>query len=108
MCHPNNNHEGEYPTLLKSELQHIIRNRGVIWLMVATILIPITYSFFFLTSAWDPYGNTGKVPIAVVNLDEPTKLQGQTVNVGEQTVAKLRKDHQLGWHITSAQEAARG
>lgn len=94
--------------MIKEELHHMLRHKWVIWLMVATILIPIFYSYCFLTSAWDPYGRTSKLPIAVVNLDQPTTLKGQRVNVGAQTVAKLRKDDQLGWHVTTAKDAAQG
>ncbi|WP_054750289.1 YhgE/Pip domain-containing protein [Lacticaseibacillus thailandensis] len=94
--------------MIKEELRHIMQHKWVIWLMVATILIPIFYAYCFLTSAWDPYGHTSKLPIAVVNLDQPTTLKGKRVSVGAQTVAKLRKDDQLGWHITSSKEAAKG
>lgn len=94
--------------VIKKEFSNIFHSKSIMLLIVAIVLIPFVYSFCFLTSAWDPYGNTGKVPIAVVNHDKPTHLQGKLVNVGAQTVAKLRKDNQLGWHIVSAQEAAKG
>ncbi len=94
--------------MIKKEFANIFHSKSIMVLLVAIILIPFAYSFCFLTSAWDPYGNTGKVPIAVVNNDVPTTLQGKKVNVGEQTVAKLRKDTQLGWHIVSAKQAAKG
>ena len=34
------------------------------------LLIPIIYSFFYLKSYWDPYGNLTDMKIAIVNLDE--------------------------------------
>lgn len=94
--------------MIKKEFSNIFHSKSIMFLIVAIVLIPFVYSFSFLTSAWDPYGNTGKVPIAVVNNDVPTTLQGKKVNVGEQTIAKLRKDDQLGWHIVSAKQAAKG
>jgi putative membrane protein len=94
--------------VIKKEFTNIFHSKSIMLLLVAIVLIPFVYSFCFLTSAWDPYGNTGKVPIAVVNNDQPTHLQGKLVNVGAQTVAKLRKDNQLGWHIVSAKKAAEG
>ncbi|WP_164848046.1 YhgE/Pip family protein [Lacticaseibacillus hulanensis] len=94
--------------VIKKEFSNIFHSKSIMLLIVAIVLIPFVYSFCFLTSAWDPYGNTGKVPIAVVNNDEPTTLQGKKVAVGAETVKKLRKDNQLGWHIVNAAQAAKG
>lgn len=77
-------------------------------LLVAVIVIPFVYSFCFLTSAWDPYGHTGQVPVAVVNEDQPATLEGKKVNVGEQTIANLKSNDQLGWHFVSKKEATEG
>lgn len=41
--------------------------KAVIFIVV--ILIPIIYSFFYLKSYWDPYGNLTGMKIAIVNLD---------------------------------------
>lgn len=94
--------------VIKKEFANIFKNKSVMLLLVAIVLIPFAYSFCFLTSAWDPYGNTGKIPVAVVNHDVPTKLEGQKINVGEQTIENLKNDKQLGWHFVSAKQAAEG
>lgn len=41
------------------------------------ILIPFLYAIFFLTSVWDPYGDTKELPVAVVNQDQAVKYQGK-------------------------------
>ncbi|WP_407893583.1 YhgE/Pip family protein [Lacticaseibacillus sp. N501-2] len=94
--------------MIKRELKTIMAHKGLMWAMIAVILIPFIYSFCFLTSAWDPYGNTGKIPVAVVNEDEPATLQGKTIQAGADTVAKLHDDDQLEWHFVSAKKAAKG
>ncbi|WP_196246295.1 YhgE/Pip domain-containing protein [Lacticaseibacillus zhaodongensis] len=94
--------------MIKKEFANIFKNKSVMLLLVAIVLIPFAYSFCFLTSAWDPYGNTGKIPVAVVNHDVPTELQGKKINVGEQTIHNLKDDNQLGWHFVSAKQAAEG
>lgn len=94
--------------MIKRELKTIMAHKGLMWAMIAVILIPFIYSFCFLTSAWDPYGNTGKIPVAVVNEDEPATLQGKTIQAGADTVAKLHDDDQLEWHFVSAAKAAKG
>lgn len=50
------------------------------------------YASFFLKSVWAPYGKASHLPVAVVNLDETVDFQGQKMDVGDQLVAKLKKD----------------
>ena len=94
--------------VIKRELKTIMAHKGLMWAMIAVILIPFFYSFCFLTSAWDPYGNTGKIPVAVVNLDQPATLSGKKIQAGADTVAQLHDDSQLEWHFVSATQAAKG
>lgn len=94
--------------MIKKEFANIAKSKSVMLLLVAIVLIPFVYSFCFLTSAWDPYGNTGQVPVAVVNEDKPTTLEGKKINVGAQIIANLKNNDQLGWHFVSAKQAAEG
>lgn len=52
--------------------------------LIAVICIPIMYSFFYLKSYWDPYGNLKGMKIAMVNLDqgENGENQGQELVKG--------------------------
>ncbi len=61
-----------------------IRHSKILWISVAVmVLIPFLYSVFFLTSVWDPYGDTKNLPVAVVNNDKPVNYQGKRFAVGE-------------------------
>ena len=71
-------------------------------------MIPFVYSFFFLTSAWDPYGNTGKIPVAVVNEDQPAELEGTKIQAGADTIKELKSDDQLDWQFVDAKQASKG
>ncbi|MCX2455205.1 YhgE/Pip family protein [Lacticaseibacillus nasuensis] len=94
--------------MIRKEFSTLTQHKGLMLTMVAIILIPFFYSFCFLTSAWDPYGNTGKIPVAVVNLDQPAELQGTKITAGADTVHNLRNDDQLEWHFVSAAKAKAG
>lgn len=76
-------------------------NKFFKYLVFAVVLfIPFIYSFFYLKSYWDPYGNMNNIPVAIVNEDE-----------GEQgaKVAKALKDKDvLKLTETSASDAADG
>ncbi len=38
-------------------------------IFIAVLLIPVIYSFFYLKSYWNPYGNLQDLNVAVVNRD---------------------------------------
>ena len=46
-------------------------------IFAVVLLIPVIYSFFYLKSYWDPYGNLSDMKIAVVNLDEGKDEENQ-------------------------------
>ena len=59
-------------------------------IFVVVLLIPIIYSFFYLKSYWNPYGDLTQMKIAVVNLDEGKDNENQGKEfVNELTYARL-------------------
>ncbi|WP_434056356.1 YhgE/Pip family protein [Levilactobacillus muriae] len=94
--------------MIKGEWNYIRHNRLILISVLAIMFIPFLYSIFFLKSVWDPYGETGSLPVAVVNQDKPVTYQGQKLNVGDQTITNLKKNKQLGWRFVSAKTAAEG
>lgn len=55
-------------------------------IFIVIILIPVIYSFFYLKSYWDPYGNLQDLQVAIVNLDKGEEEQNQ----GEELIKSLR------------------
>ncbi|NVY96556.1 YhgE/Pip domain-containing protein [Lactobacillus sp. DCY120] len=94
--------------MIKNEWKAIGHNRLLLISVLVITLIPFLYAIFFLRSVWDPYGSTQNLPIAVVNEDRPVQYQGKTLNVGQQTVANLKQNKQLGWRFVSAETAKQG
>src|SRR5699024_12047362 len=43
-----------------------------------------------LGSMWDPYGNVGKLPVAVVNHDRPAVLDGRALHIGKDLAEELK------------------
>ena len=70
----------------------LFRGRPVLWLAAVVIaLIPALYCVIYLGALWDPYGNLGRVPAGLVNLDRGTDYRGNHYNLGKQVVAELEK-----------------
>lgn len=94
--------------MIKDEFKFIGKNKLILLSVLVITLIPFLYCIFFLKSVWDPYGDTKNLPVAVVNLDQPVTYRGKKLDVGAQTLTKLKKNHQLGWHFVSEAEAKKG
>lgn len=94
--------------MVKQEWKSLWRNKILIIVLVFIIAIPAIYTTLFLGSMWDPYGKLDKLPVAVVNLDEPVEYEGETLNVGKNLVDKLKDDGSLCFNFTDADQAERG
>lgn len=94
--------------MVKQEWKSLWRNPILIIVLVFIIAIPAIYTTLFLGSMWDPYGKLDNLPVAVVNLDEPVEYEGETLNVGQKLVDKLKDDGSLCFNFTDADQAERG
>ena len=57
-------------------------------IFAVVLLIPIIYSFFYLKSYWNPYGDLKGLKIAVVNLDDGENNENQ----GNEFLKSLQDD----------------
>ena len=73
-------------------------------IFIVVMLIPIIYSFFYLKSYWDPYGNLQDMKVAIVNLDEGENGENQ----GQKIVNKLKDRNVVNICDVSKSEATSG
>lgn len=92
----------------RRDLQRILRVPQALLILIGIIVIPSLYAWLNIIAFWDPYGDTKDVRVAVVNLDEgaSSSLTG-TLDVGEQVVAQLKENDQLGWQFMSLDQGMR-
>lgn len=76
--------------------------------MIAIITIPAIYAGVFLGSMWDPYGAVDQIPVAVVNLDESTVLQGKTLTIGKDLGDNLKEHKAMDFRFVDEKEAEQG
>ena len=72
------------------------------------LLIPLLYGCIYLWGNWDPYGRLDQVPVAVVNEDVATTVNGSTVVAGDDFVESLHRDAKFDFRDTDAADAAEG
>ena len=92
----------------RAEWKHLFTNKILLISSIVMFAIPILYGGFFLGSIWDPYGNTSKLPVAVVNEDKAVTYNGQTLQIGNDVVSSLKENHDLKWEFVSADKAKEG
>lgn len=94
--------------MIKQEWKNILKNHWIQIVLVALILIPSIYTVVFLGSMWDPYGNSGDLPVAVVNKDKAVEYNDKKLDVGNQLVKKLKDNDSLDFHFVNSKEANKG
>ncbi|MEU4211447.1 YhgE/Pip domain-containing protein [Streptomyces sp. NPDC026206] len=96
------------PELAALELKRFGRGRLPRAALVALLLLPLLYGALYLWSFWDPYGRLDKVPVALVNADRGTTVDGEKLTAGDTIAEGLRGSKSFDWHETSATEARKG
>ncbi|GGG01809.1 phage infection protein [Paenibacillus albidus] len=90
------------------DLKVLVSKPMLLLTLLGVAALPMLYSGFLIDGSWDPYGNTGKLPVAVVNLDKGTVYEGETLNVGKDFVEELRTNEDFQWNFVNAAEAREG
>lgn len=73
-------------------------------LIIAIMIIPSLYAWFNIKALWDPYGNTGELPIAVYSADKPAEFQGKEIAIGKEVIKSLHDNKQLGWQFVDSKK----
>ena len=90
--------------LFKLDWQRIFKNPIATFLIIALMIIPSLYAWFNIKALWDPYANTGELPIAVYSDDQAATFKDKKVNIGEEVLKNLHKNKQLGWQFVDSKK----
>lgn len=90
--------------LFKLDWQRIFKNPIATFLIIALMIIPSLYAWFNIKALWDPYANTGELPIAVYSDDQAATFKDKKVNIGEEVLKNLHENKQLGWRFVDSKE----
>lgn len=94
--------------MIKKEWQALFKNKFLLLVMLTLMLIPSLYNLIFLSSMWDPYGNIDHLPVAVVNKDKGTQLNGQAMTLGKDLSSDMKKSATMDYHFVGADKASKG
>ena len=85
--------------------------RAGLWTILGLILVPLVVAGGFLWAGWNSDDRLDRVQAAIVNKDDPVKLNGQLVPLGRQLSGGLvasKDDPNFSWVITDAKDAKAG
>ena len=77
--------------IIRHDLKKISGSVVAIVTIMGLCLVPCSYAWFNILSNWAPYESeaTGRISVAVANMDEGASAAGLKINVGEKIVEGL-------------------
>ena len=94
--------------MIKREWQSLLKDKFMVVVVIAIMIIPTIYTTIFLGSMWDPYGEVEKLPVAVVNEDESVVYNDETMDVGSELVKNLKENNSLDFNFVDKDVANQG
>ena len=95
--------------ILARDLKRLAKSPVALLVTLGVCLIPSAYAWLNILANWDPYENTGTVPVAVAVEDEGAEVPGLgELNAGELVRERLEENHQLGWTFVDEGAALEG
>ncbi|WP_338214984.1 YhgE/Pip domain-containing protein [Companilactobacillus muriivasis] len=90
--------------LFRLDIKRTLQSKPATLLMLALIILPCLYCWFNVWALWDPYSNTSDLKVAVYSDDQSVKLEGQKIEIGDQLIDNLKKNHKLGWTFVDSKK----
>ncbi|MBP1914524.1 putative membrane protein [Lederbergia galactosidilyticus] len=91
--------------IYKVDLKNIATNWAAMILIGGLAILPSLYAWFNIAAMWDPYSNTGNLPIGIVNEDKGATVRDQEINAGKEIVDSLKDNKNMQWYFTDRKDA---
>lgn len=91
--------------VFKTDIKKIFRRKIAVVILGGLLIIPGIYAWLNIDSNWNPYDNTGNLPIAIVNKDQGVTMMEEQLNMGDLMVKSLKENDAMKWIFTDEQTA---
>ena len=94
--------------IIRHDLRKITGSVVAMITILGLCIIPCLYAWFNIFSNWAPYESeaTGRISVAVANMDEGADLAGLSINVGDKLIEGLEANDDIGWVFVDDDETA--
>lgn len=90
-----------------TDIKNLVRNLFALIIAIGVCFLPALYAWFNIYSNWDPYGNTGNLQLAAVNLDSGyTNEDGEYKNTGADIMDELADSDSVDWQFVDSENEA--
>lgn len=84
--------------IFTQDVKKLVRQPFALIIIIGLCIIPALYAWFNIFANWDPYANTGGIPVAVTSLDQDyTMSDGTVVNMGDSVLESLHDNTSVSW-----------
>lgn len=96
--------------VFKNDIRAIVKYFFVLVIVVAVGTMPSLYAWINIYANWDPYVNTGNLPVALASRDSGIDLKNGThVNNAEEVIADVKDDENVAYTpLNDPEEAIEG
>lgn len=98
----------EDKTMVSIEWRRVLKSKFLLVGVILVVLLPAVYGMIFVGSMWDPYGKVNQLPVAIVNQDQPAKINGKQIKIGDELVTNMKKTNGLDYHFVNEMKAQNG
>lgn len=91
--------------IFSHDLKNIRTNWVALVIIGGLVFLPSLYAWLNIYASWDPYGQTDRIPVAIVNEDEGENVRGEDIDVGQELVDTLKEDDSMDWKFLNQDEA---
>ncbi|WP_286953876.1 MULTISPECIES: YhgE/Pip domain-containing protein [Corynebacterium] len=97
-------------TILRDDLAAIRSNVMTAVIVFGVLIIPLLFTTFNVLASWNPFGNTQRLQIAVASKDAgyESDLAPIKLNLGDEVLSQLSRNHDIDWIITDSNDAVEG
>lgn len=101
---------GIHPVFLvfHHDVKLVFKNISTIIIAAGLAFLPSLYAWINIYACWDPYANTGNLPVAIVSKDQGAVYNGKVMNAGDEILAELKKNKSIGWDFVDEWQANYG
>ena len=93
---------------MKKDARNSFKNPVIVIVLLTLMILPSLYAILNVQACWDPYGKTGNLEFAVVNLDENSSYNGISYNFGDKLIDRLHDNNDYNWIFTNENDARNG
>ncbi|MBM7683758.1 putative membrane protein [Pullulanibacillus pueri] len=90
------------------ELSVMVKHKLLLIASCIILFIPCLYAGMFIWSYWDPYSKVNTLPIAVVDQDTGTTIEGKSVHIGKDLSHELTDSKDLDIRMMTEKQAEQG